>query len=274
MSAQNRKISSSPVATATAVSTAPLSSRRTTRTSAAASVERSITSHTNETSCTKPLASQSVIPPITVSHAHPAAALNGSVTRVDDRIPRQHRPSPVRRDHSPTPDRRPAASRPRPRTRPSRPATPARSPPVSARRPPSPPTTSQRPSICSRSTWTVRHTCCGRPASGAPRIGDRPHVDRRRLAGARHQCRRERRLDPHQPLDRHIPASPPAAQPPPRTPRHARPPRQRTSSRPRISCRPIGECAINPSVDATYVTAAVTGSSTGAAPGRKDRCRA
>ena len=39
-----------------------------------------MTDHTNETSCTKPFASQSVIPPMTVSHAQPAAAWNGAST--------------------------------------------------------------------------------------------------------------------------------------------------------------------------------------------------
>ena len=39
-----------------------------------------MTDHTNETSCTKPFASQSVIPPMTVSQAQPAAAWNGAST--------------------------------------------------------------------------------------------------------------------------------------------------------------------------------------------------
>ena len=77
MSAHSKKIANRPAATPTAVTYgAPWEPENHSEVSDG-EVVRSMIDHTKVTNCTNPLAIQSVIPPITVSHAHPAAAANG-----------------------------------------------------------------------------------------------------------------------------------------------------------------------------------------------------
>ena len=208
-----------------------------------------MTSHTNDTSCTKPFANQSVMPPMTVSHAQPAAALNGAVTA--STIGSHGHIGIGMRDHSPTPST--TGVQPATRSNSSQPDCNASSfaagvGPASAVAVGDQPTTVD--------VLRGRRGPCATPAAASRRPahrGSTPSTRRPTPSSAVASTTRRRRSAPRpraaaRPARR---ASSPDRTPPARTPRAVPRRSRRSTSRRKISRRPTGECAIRSSVDAT-----------------------
>lgn len=118
----------------------------------------------------KTLATQSVMPPMTVSHAQPAAASKGIDTRSMIGSHGHFGRGRAATALTVRPPESRVAKRSPLRSRPTSPGVRVRSRLALARHRAVASVTSHAPATSSRSMCTVLHTCCGEPRSGAPRI--------------------------------------------------------------------------------------------------------